>query len=173
MKINSGIPPAGSLPSGISATKIADGSVSNAEFQALDGGITYSEISDFSAGVKATEVIALEIAASDETTNISIGTAKVTFRIPFAFTLTNVRASLNTVQPSGSIFTVDINENGTTILSTKLTIDNTEKSSVTATTPVVISDSSLADDSEITVDVDQIGDSGAKGLKIILIGQRT
>lgn len=173
MRVNSGTPPAGSLPSGISATKIADGSVSNAEFQALDGGITYSEISDFSAGVKASEVIALEIAASDETTNITAGTAKVTFRMPFAFTLTSVRANLNTVQPSGSIFTVDINEAGTTILSTKLTIDNTEKSSITAATPAVISDSSLTDDAEITVDVDQIGDAGAKGLKVILIGRRT
>jgi hypothetical protein len=110
------------------------------------------------------------VACSDEGTALSAGTTKVTFRMPFAMTLTAVRASLSTAQTSGSIFTVDINEAGTTILSTKLTIDNTEKTSTTAVTAPVISDSSLADDAEITVDIDQIGDGTAKGLKIYLIG---
>jgi hypothetical protein len=92
--------------------------------------------------------------------------------MPYAFTLTGVRASLTTAQTSGSIFTVDINESGTTVISTKLTIDNTEKTSTTAATPAVISDSSLADDAEITIDVDQIGDGTAKGLKVTLLGRR-
>ena len=112
------------------------------------------------------------VAASDETTALTTGTAKVTFRMPYAFTLAAVRASLTTAQASGSIFTVDINEGGTTILSTKLTIDNTEKTSTTAATPAVISDTSLANDAEITIDIDQIGDGTAKGLKITLIGTR-
>jgi len=60
----------------------------------------------------------------------------------------------------------------TTILSTKLTIDNTEKTSTTAATAAVISDTALADDAEITIDIDQIGDGTAKGLKITLIGTR-
>lgn len=109
------------------------------------------------------------VACSDEITAITTGTGKTTFRMPRARTLSAVRASLTTAQASGSIFTVDINENGTTILSTKLTIDNTEKTSTTAVTPAVISDSALADDSEITIDVDQVGASGATGLKITLI----
>jgi hypothetical protein len=120
-------------------------------------------------GVSAIEI---QLAASDETTSLTTGSSKVTFRTPCAFTLTEVRASLTTAQTSGLIFTVDINENGTSILSTKLTIDNTEKTSKTALTPAVISDSSLADDSEITIDIDQIGDGTAKGLKITLIGYR-
>ena len=113
------------------------------------------------------------VAASDETTVLTTGAAKVTFRMPYAFTLAAVRASLTTAQTSGSIFTVDINDSGTTILSTKLTIDNTEKTSTTADTAAVISDTALADDAEITVDIDQIGDGTAKGLKITLIGTRT
>ena len=113
------------------------------------------------------------LAASDETTALTTGTSKVTFRMPYAFTVSSVRASLTTAQTSGSIFTVDINEGGTTILSTKLTIDNTEKTSTTATTPAVISDTALADDAEITIDIDQIGDGTAKGLKVALIGTRT
>jgi hypothetical protein len=122
--------------------------------------------------INLTTAVTIQLAASDESTALTTGTAKVTFRMPHAMTLTGVRASLGTAQTSGSIFTVDINEGGTTILSTKLTIDNGEKTSTTAATPAVISDASLADDAEITVDIDQIGDGTAKGLKITLIGTR-
>lgn len=119
------------------------------------------------------KVQSIVVACSDETTALTAGIAKVTFRMPYAFTLTAARASLTTAQASGSIFTVDINDSGTSILSTKLTIDNTEKTSTTAATAAVISDASLADDAEITIDIDQIGDGTAKGLKVVLIGTRT
>ena len=119
-----------------------------------------------------TNVQSIVVAASDETTALATGTAKVTFRMPYAFALSAVRASLTTAQTSGSLLTIDINDSGTTILSTKLTIDNTEKTSTTATTAAVISDTALADDAEITIDIDQIGDGTAKGLKVVLIGTR-
>lgn len=113
------------------------------------------------------------ISVSDETTDLETGTAKVTFRMPYAMTLTDVRASVATA-PTGSTITVDINEWGSTILSTKLTIDAWEKTSTTAATPPVISDSSLADDAEITIDIDQIWSSTAWAwLKVTLIGTRT
>ena len=128
---------------------------------------------DLKAYITSGRPIEIGVACSDETTALTTGTAKVTFRVPCAITLTGVRASLTTAQASGSIFTVDINEGGTTILSTKLTIDNTEKTSKTAATAAVISDASLADDAEITVDIDQVGDGTAKGLKVWLIGTRT
>ncbi len=116
--------------------------------------------------------VELAIAVTDETTPITTGTNKVKFRMPFAMTLTAVRASLSTAQSAGNIFTVDINENTNTILSTKLTIDNTSKTSVGASAPAVISDTALADDSEIEIDVDQVGAGDAVGLKILLIGRR-
>ena len=116
--------------------------------------------------------IEIQLAASDETTALTTGTAKVTFRMPTAFTLTGVRASLTTAQTSGSIFTVDINQGGTSVLGTKLTIDNTEKTSVTAATSATITTSALTDDAEITIDIDQVGNGTAKGLKITLIGTR-
>jgi len=113
------------------------------------------------------------IAVSDEATALTAGTGKVTFRMPCAITLTELpRASLTVAQASGSILTVDINEGGSSILSTKLTIDNTEKTSATAATPPILSDTTLADDAEITVDIDQVGDGTAKGLKVTLVGQR-
>ncbi len=112
------------------------------------------------------------IACSDETTALAAGAAKLTFRMPYSFTVTGIRASLTTAQTSGSIFTVDVNESGITIMSTLLTIDNTEKTSTTAATPPVISDPSIADDAEMTIDIDQIGDGTAKGLKVVLMGHR-
>jgi len=110
----------------------------------------------------------IQVACSDQGTAITTGTAKVTFRMPYAMTLTAVRASLNTSSSSG-LPTIDINEAGTTILSTKITIDATELTSTTAATAAVISDTSLADDAEITIDIDVAG-TGAKGLVVTLIG---
>lgn len=133
---------------------------------ALTAAITAAENA---AKAYADDLQRIQVACSDETTAITAGTAKVTFRMPYAATLVGVRASLTTAQASGNIFTVDINENGTSVLSTKLTIDNTEKTSTTAATPAVISDGSLADDAEITIDVDQIGNGSATGLKVTLI----
>jgi hypothetical protein len=93
--------------------------------------------------------------------------------MPYGFTLTGVRASVTTVG-TGSVITVDINEGGSTILSTKLTIDATEKTSTTAATAAVISDTTLADDAEITIDIDTVDSGGVgAGLKIYLIGYQT
>ena len=114
--------------------------------------------------------IPIGLACSDETTALTAGAAKVTFRMPFAMTLTAVRASVTTA-PTGTALTVDINDGGVSILSTKLTIDAGEKTSTTAATPPVISDSALADDAEITIDIDTVGSTVAgAGLKVWLIG---
>jgi hypothetical protein len=120
--------------------------------------------------------VEIGVACSDETTAITSGTGKVTFRMPHAMTLTGVRASVTTA-PTGAAIVIDINEDtgggATTVLSTKLSIDATEKTSTTAATAAVISDSALADDSEITIDFDQVGSTIAgTGVKIWLIGTR-
>jgi hypothetical protein len=112
-------------------------------------------------------------ALSDETTDLATGTSLITWRVPYAFTVTAVRASVNTA-PTGSTIVVDINESGVSILSTKLSIDATEKTSTTAATPAVISDASLVDDAEISFDIDQVGSTIAgAGLKVTIIGHRT
>ena len=104
--------------------------------------------------------------------NASTGTGKVTFRMPYAMTLTDVRASVKTA-PTGATIICDLNESGSTVLSTKVSIDAGEKTSTTAATPPVISDSALADDAEMTIDVDQVGSGTAGvGLKFYLIGKR-
>ncbi len=131
---------------------------------------TWLLLGDLTDGLGADEVII--IALGDESTAITnTGNPKVAFRMPFAMTLSAVRASLTVVSSSGTP-TFDINEGGTTILSTKLTVDASEKTSTTAATAAVISDTALADDAEITIDVDTAG-TNAAGAKIYLIGRRT
>jgi hypothetical protein len=110
------------------------------------------------------------IACSDETTDLTTGTAKATFHMPYTMIVETVKATCTTA-PAGSTITVDINDDGTTILSTKLTIDATEKTSTTAATAAVISAATLSKDSVMTIDIDQIGSGTAgTGLKVWLFG---
>lgn len=111
--------------------------------------------------------------ASDMTTAITLGTGKIGFAMPWPATLQAAHGFLATPQVGGSIFTVDVNKNGTTVLSTKITIDNTETGSNTAATPPVISVPSFAQYDWVSVDVDQVGDGTAKGLSILLSFLRT
>jgi hypothetical protein len=121
----------------------------------------------------ANDVQCIPIACSDETTALTAGNAKVTFRMPYAFVLTDIRASVTTAPTGGTLLTVDVNEGGSTILSTKLTFDASEKTTTTAATPRVISDANLADDAEMTIDIDAIGSTVAgAGLKVYLIGYK-
>lgn len=112
------------------------------------------------------------VSLSDEETDLATGTGKASFHMPYAMTLSKVKASVNTA-PVGATIIVDINENGTTILSTKLSIDASENTSETAASAAVISDTNLADNSLITFDIDQVGGSTkGKGLKVTLYGKR-
>lgn len=113
----------------------------------------------------------ISLAVSDETTPLTTGTAKVTFRMPYKFKLTEVRASLTTVGSTSGVTTIDINANGASILLPKLTIDYGEKTSTTAATAAIITTSTLNDDEEITIDIDGLsGGATEAGLKIYLIG---
>jgi len=133
--------------------------------------ITGSQVTDLTSSITESFVIA----AGDETTVLcACCTTKTTFRMPYAFTVTAVRASLTTAGTGAALVTVDINEAGTSILSTKLTVDACETTSQTAATPAVISDSSLADDAVMTIDVDTIDTCNtAAGLKVYIIGNQT
>lgn len=114
----------------------------------------------------------MTVALSDETTAITTGTGKITFRAPYPMTLNQLpRASLSTASSSGNP-TVNIKVNGSSIFSTTLTIDATEKTSTTAATPAVLSTTSIPDDGEITMDIDAAG-TGATGLKVTLYYRRT
>jgi len=114
----------------------------------------------------------LIVALSDETTDLTTGLAQATFRMPYAMTLTDLRINVATA-PVGSLIYVNASTTGLAILSTSATIDASEKTSVTAATPPVISTSLLQDDDEITFDLTGVGSSTAgAGLKACLIGTR-
>lgn len=156
-----------------SASPSNPGAGEQALFLATDGDLYLRDSAGVETKLAAADAVAAEIgvACSDESTAIDTTGTKATFRMPYAMTVAEVRASLTGATTTGTV-TVDINEAGTSILSTKLTIDATEKTSTTATTPAVISDTALADDAEITIDVDNVGDSTATGLKVWIIGTR-
>lgn len=116
-------------------------------------------------------------AVSDETTAITTGAAKLSFSIPYNFAVVGVYATLNTVSSSGTP-TFDINEGGTSILSTKIVIDANELTGGsagyqgTASGAAVISDAAIAAFAQVTVDIDVAG-TGAKGAKVFIVGYRT
>lgn len=112
--------------------------------------------------------VVLQLACSDLTTALATGASVAYVRAPQGFTLDTVRSSL-LVNSSSGLVTVDIKKNGTTVLSTALSIDATEFTSVTAATPAVISDDSIGDDDLLTIDITAAG-TGAKGLIVSLIG---
>ena len=121
-----------------------------------------------------THNVVVTFACGDETTAIGATGQVLSFRMPFAMVLnagsSGIKGSLVTAG-TGALLTVDINEAGATILSTKLTFDASETTTISAATPVVISDVNLAADAIITVDIDQLDGGGvAAGLKITLMG---
>jgi len=122
-----------------------------------------------------TQSRALEVACSDETTAITVANNLITFRMPYALTLNQgedgLRASLTGAGSSSGTTTVDVNQNGSTIMaSTKCTINYGDLTSVGATEPVITT-LALTDNASITIDVDAItGGADETGLKIQLIG---
>jgi hypothetical protein len=111
----------------------------------------------------------MTVALSNEQDSLIAGTSILTIRSPFDLNLSRIpRAYVTTVSSSG-LPTIDIKLNGTSILdaTNKLTIDVSQKSSKTATTPTSLVTSSMADDDEITFDVTTAG-TGTKGLKVTL-----
>jgi hypothetical protein len=149
-------------PHGVTATQVGLGNVTNESKATMFTSPTFT-------GTVTGIPYDIQFAASDETTLLTTGTSKMTFRVPRAFTLTAVRASLSAV--SDALITVDLNLDATTILSTEITIDIGEATSVTAATPPVVSTSAMTDDGIITVDLTVGGGAttGA-GLKITMIG---
>jgi len=114
----------------------------------------------------------IQFAATDLTTDFTVATFDVVIPVPCGFYVTEVRANVKTA-PTGSDAIFDIKMNGVTMLSTLLSIDATELTSTTATTPAVISVPTLIDDNILTINCTQIGSTIAgNGLTITINGYR-
>ena len=115
----------------------------------------------------------LIMSASDLVSALVAATSVAYVRPPYSGSIVGVRASVLTA-PTDAVLTVDINKNGASILSTKLTIDSGEKTSQTAATPAVISDDVVVSDDEFKIDIDTVGSTIAgAGLIVTLEIERT
>lgn len=92
--------------------------------------------------------------------------------MPFTGTLTSVGATVDTAGTTGTT-QLDIKKNTTTILSTKITLDSTEKTSRTAATPPVISVASFSTGDIFTFDVNTVQTTPALGLTFFLNATQT
>jgi len=108
---------------------------------------------------------------SSETDDIVVEDQKYIFRIPFEFNLSQIRANLRNA-PMGSSLIIDVKKDGISILSTLISIDAGTKTNKDSVNPAVISDNALTDDSEITIDIKQVGSTvTGTGLKVWFIGK--
>jgi hypothetical protein len=112
------------------------------------------------------------IAISDETTDLTTGTAKVTLDLPFAFEFTRVYASVTTA-PTGAAIQVDVNDEGVTILNSVLSISASANNGEQTSFSGAASSYSMSKGDKLTIDIDQIGSTIAgAGLKVFFIGKK-
>lgn len=150
------------LEAGATATATITGTAPN---QVLHLGIPRGSVGQ--AGQAAPKHV--QAACSDLTTPLTAGEGKAIFRMPYSMTLASVRASLAVASSSGPV-EIDVKASGATVFSTKLTIDENERTSITATVAAVLNPGTiLADDSEVVVIVNSAG-NGARGLIVTLLG---
>lgn len=100
----------------------------------------------------------IAFAVCDETTALTASevTPLSTFHTQNAGTWSEVLIGV-TIAPTGSTLTCDVHKNGTSIFSTKPTIDDGEKTSVTASVTSVLSDATFAKGDIIELFCDSVG----------------
>lgn len=134
---------------------------------------------DVDMGSVTPQVSSFIITASDEATDLdTLNNPKTTFDMPMGFTLNTgvglllgVRASVRDM-PVGADIIIDVKQNGVSILSAPMHIDDGTKTSVGSATVITLSTSVLVDNDNMSVEILQVGSTTAgNGLKVYLIGQ--
>jgi len=138
-----------------------------------DSATLFSDSSDSTGNKWDYPTTSFVVACSSEGDDLTVGDDKIQFRMPFQFELTDIIANVN-VAPTGADINVQVQEDGSDIMSgVGITIDATETTSESSATQPTITDSTLAFNSIISVDLDQIGSTlTGTGLKINFIGYR-
>lgn len=114
----------------------------------------------------------LGVACSDVTTDLTTG-QKIAFDMPFSCVLTRVYGSLTT-PATGNALTVDIEDEGSSILNAVLSIANGANNGEISVFAAAAASYAFTKGDLISIDIDQVGSTAAgKGLIIFLEGYRT
>jgi hypothetical protein len=161
-----GLPTAGLLDDAVTLAKMAAGTAGNLITYDASGnpaavatGTAGQRLTSNGTGAAPTfqsEALRIPIFFSDQTTDWTTG-LKVTFTWRFGATTLSSTPIDCVTAPTGSAAQFDVKKNGTTIYSTKPTIDAGETTTDTAATPAVLSTTSLADGDIVTIWIDQVG----------------
>lgn len=110
----------------------------------------------------------MDFACSNETSNLLVGTGFTMVMMRALPVVTKVDFSVTTA-PTGSTIILNVKKNGTTIYSTKPTIDATEFSTLTGTAQVLSGATAYAVGDILSVEIDQVGSTVAgAGLKAMI-----
>jgi len=119
-----------------------------------DNTTTTFNVVNGSNGTSGYSTETLGYALSDQETNIAVG-IKIKDTISYNCTLESILLSLSEA-PTGSVFQANVKKNGTSIFTTKITIDANELDSLTADTPYALVTTptlfSVGDRIEISID---------------------
>ncbi len=110
------------------------------------------------------------IALSHPDGTISAATGVVTFPVPADVEVADLLLFVTEPSTSGNVV-ADVNLGGTSVLSTKITVEQGENSSSTAATPYVFTRTSWDQGEVLTIDFDSAG-LNAEGASITIRGQR-
>ena len=113
------------------------------------------------------------VACSYRTGSFTAATGVGRFRPPYGFTIVGVQADLGTAQTSGSVIKLDLNVAGVSILSTKMQIENGDKTSLLSFVAPVFTTTLLSGNADMTWDIDQVGDGTARWLQATVWGYQT
>lgn len=127
--------------------------------------LTDQQIETLAGELRSHIGVHFQFALGDQINTMGTGVAVFTTRLP-SCVIQDVRGSLKHASSSGKP-TFDIKINGTSIFTTKLTIDVNEKTSTSAAVEFDINDGTVADDAEVTFNIDAAG-TGAIGPMITL-----
>lgn len=151
--------------SAVNEIEVTNAATTNAPQIAATGGDTNIDLvlAAKGTGIVKGHIRRFAVRLKDSTTALATGTTiGGDYRISAnAITVVGVGAYVDTAAATGTaLLTIDINEAGTTIMTTnKITIDVGEKTSTTAATAAAVTDTAIAADAIITFDIDQVNET--------------
>ena len=157
---------------GTNVTGLPTSAVDSGTF--ADARIASSNVTQHVADIKPLETIMVSLGDEDTALTASDTVRKTSIRVPWAFTATDIIATLGTAGTDATVI-MDVHLNGTTIMTTdKLDIETGEFSTETAATPPALTTTAFAAGDLLEFFVDQIGSTIAGASPTVyILGNRT